>query len=329
MAAALVCGWCQSSAAAAESDDAHPVSAALGSCVDPDVAGYVPTRGGRLWYRMNGVRHLGTGVPALVVVHGGPGSNHRSLVPLVALADSYPVVLYDQLDSGHSDRPGKQANWSAERFAREIDDVRAALGLRDVVVLGHSAGAAWVLKNAARQPRGLRGMILAGPLVSTRLWLDDAAALRAALPAAARDALTRHELAGTTSSAEYLAAADEYESRHLCHGPCPRPCFANGRPAFNAALYEYMWGPTEFRATGVLAPFDATAALRSARVPVLVMCGQFDEVRESTCSALAAMAPRGSAVIVPNAAHMTFLENPAASVDAVRAFLASLPRSVK
>src|SRR5512136_884625 len=41
---------------------------------------------------------------AVIVVHGGPGWDYRSLLPLKALADDYYVVFYDQQGAGLSPR---------------------------------------------------------------------------------------------------------------------------------------------------------------------------------------------------------------------------------
>jgi L-proline amide hydrolase len=50
-------------------------------------------------------------------MHGGPGGTHLSNMPYVALSDTYPVILYDQLGSGNSERPGDQKN-----FPGSLDD---------------------------------------------------------------------------------------------------------------------------------------------------------------------------------------------------------------
>ena len=234
----------------------------------------------------NGARHLESDVPPLIVLHGGPGGNHRGLIPLTELADSRAVVLYDQLDSGHSERPGDPDNWNAQRFVDEIATVRDALGINQYVVLGHSAGGAWAAMHAIEDHVGLRGVILSSPLLSTSLWLADAAVHRAALPEEIRATLARNEMNSTTDSAEYLAATEQYYNRHLCRTPCEMGDLTNDRPPFNAALYEFMWGPTEFRATGTLRDFDLTPSLADIKVPVAIVCGEFDEARPATWRAL-------------------------------------------
>lgn len=136
-----------------------PISAAH---QDPEVSGYVKVEGGRIWYRLNGAEHAGE-KPTVIAIHGGPGGHHRSMMPLVKLSDSFPVLLYDQLDSGNSDRPGNQANWEVERFVDEIDHIRRKLKLKNVVLVGHSWGGTIAAEYATRRPSGLRGVVLASP----------------------------------------------------------------------------------------------------------------------------------------------------------------------
>lgn len=79
--------------------------------------------------------------PVLIVVHGGPGSDYRALLPLKDLADSYYVVFYDQRGSGLSQRlPEDQL--TLESFREELKGVIEyyAKG-KPVYLLGHSWGA--------------------------------------------------------------------------------------------------------------------------------------------------------------------------------------------
>ena len=63
--------------------------------------GFVPVDGGKVAYWIEGTGH---GTP-LLVLHGGPGIPHDYLANLAELGDQRPVVFYDQLGCGKSDRP--------------------------------------------------------------------------------------------------------------------------------------------------------------------------------------------------------------------------------
>ena len=172
----------------------EPTSAAT---PDPEIAGYVAVEGGRVWYRINGTEHFAEGKMPLLVIHGGPGFSHHYLLTLTDLADERPVILYDQLDSGNSDRPSDSANWTVERFVDEVDHVRNALGLARLVVLGSSWGGSVAASYAIRQPSGPAGLVLASPLISTERWIADNTEYREQLPDETQKILDEHEAAGT------------------------------------------------------------------------------------------------------------------------------------
>ncbi len=102
--------------------------------------GFIPVPGGRVFYRIIG--QDATGVP-LLALHGGPGIPHDYLEPLEALADERPVVFYDQLGCGGSDRPGDLSLYTLPRFVEELAVVRRELGLERVHLLGSPGAACW------------------------------------------------------------------------------------------------------------------------------------------------------------------------------------------
>jgi proline iminopeptidase len=90
--------------------------------------GFITVEGGRIWYHRVGT---GTGTP-LVLLHGGPGSASYALKPLLALGNERPVIIYDQLGSGKSDRPTDTTLFTVERYVRELQALRDSLGLAEV-----------------------------------------------------------------------------------------------------------------------------------------------------------------------------------------------------
>lgn len=58
-------------------------------------------------YRFHGEQFNDPGNPPVIVLHGGPGADYRSLLDLRELADEFRVVFYDQRGSGLSPRVPK------------------------------------------------------------------------------------------------------------------------------------------------------------------------------------------------------------------------------
>ena len=86
-------------------------------------------------------------------------------------------------------------------------------------------------------------------------------------------------------------------------------------------MYEYMWGPSEFTATGTLKDYDRVDRLDEISVPVLWITGEFDEARPVTVRYFSTLTPKGEFSMVRNAAHSTMHDNRAENIRLIRDFL--------
>jgi proline iminopeptidase/L-proline amide hydrolase len=287
----------------------------------PDFEKMVPVEGGGVYVRVNGAIK-GPKLP-IVMLHGGPGGTHAHFLTALALADERPVILYDQLDSGQSDRPNDPKNWRVARFVDEVDLVRKALGVERWHLLGHSWGGTLALEYGARRPAALRGLALASPLVSTRSWIADADQLRKQLPASAQAQIARCDAGPSPACTEGTTAFYRaYNGREP--GTVAASIYARAHPGgFNPKLYNAMWGASEFVSTGSLRDYDGEpllAKLDGKRT--LFIGGQYDEARPSTLSGFAARVPGAEFATVPGAAHGLFADRPQETVALIRGWLA-------
>lgn len=279
--------------------------------------GYVDVEGGRVFYRAHG---SGDGTP-LLCVHGGPGMTHDYLEPLERLGDDRRVVLYDQLGSGRSDRPGNEGLWRVDRFVDELGAVRRALGLEEMHLLGHSWGGCLAATYALEHPGGLRSLVLASPLISVDRWLQDAVALRSALAEDVQDVLDRHERDGFTDCPEYAGATLAFYKRHFCRlDPWPE-ALERTWAGMGADLYVTMWGPTEFYATGILRGYDLTERLAEINAPTLFTCGRHDEANPETVEHFAERVRGSKIALFENSSHTPHIEEPDHYLEVVRTFL--------
>jgi proline iminopeptidase len=287
--------------------------------------GYINLSDGRVWYRV-----VGSGErPPLVLLHGGPGFPHDYLEPLGALADERPVIFYDQLGCGRSDRPDDTSLWHADRFVKELEQVRATLAPERVHILGHSWGSMLATDYALTRPRGLLSLILASPALSIKRWVEDAAECRKQLPANVQETLSRHEREGTIDSDEYRQAAEVFYRRHVCRlEPWPE-AMARTLEGMGQAVYNTMWGPSEFHPTGNLLDYDRTARLNEIEAPVLFTCGRYDEATPEAAGWYQSLTPRSELAVFDGSAHMPHLEETDLYLEAVRDFLRRADRQVR
>ena len=286
----------------------------------PDQEFMVPVSSGRVYVRVNG--RLDSPRLPVVLIHGGPGGNHAAFLNLLALRDERSVILYDQLDCGLSDHPGKPENWTVARFTSEVDAVRRALHIPRWHVLGQSWGGTIALEYGARRPPELAGLVLASPLVSTRSWIADANTLRARLPAAVQATLRGCEPPAPITHA-CRQATNIFYANYLGRTPTPKAyrdyVAAHRRLGFNEQLYEAMWGSSEFVATGTLRGYDGEPLLANLDGKrTLFIDGQYDEARPPTLAAFAALAHGADFGVVPGSAHAMFFDRPDEALGIIR-----------
>jgi len=296
------------------------LTATLSACTDKGLTpgeGYIDVEGGKVWYRIAG---SGSKTP-LLLLHGGPGAPSYYLNPLQRVAADRPVIFYDQLGAGRSDRPTDPSLWRIDRFVDELATVRKALGLQKVHILGHSWGTMLAIDYLRAEPDGVESLILASPALSVRRWAQDADRLLATLPEDLQQVIRTHEAAGTTDDPAYQEAVMAYYQRFLSRSdPWPEDLqltFEN----FNADLYGQMWGPSEFTATGTLKNYEREEDLPGLDLPVLFTAGRYDEATPETVRHFQSLVPGAQIAIFEHSAHMTMLDEADAYADTVRQFL--------
>ena len=302
------------------------VTFALASCSDSGLRpgeGFIDVEGGRVWYRIVG---SGDATP-LLLLHGGPGAPSHYLNPLEGVSVDRPVVFYDQLGAGRSDRPSDASLWQVDRFVHELAQVRDALGLEEVHILGHSWGSMLALEYLLTKPDGVESVVFASPVFSVTRWAADAQRLIATLPQEYRSAIERNEKAGTTDSAEYQAATMEYYRRYLSISDPWSPDLLAAFEGLNPDIYGSMWGPSEFTATGSLRMYEREDVLGELGLPVLYTAGRYDEATPETVEHYRGLTPNAEIEIFEHSAHMTMLDEPDAYVSAIRDFLSRIDRA--
>lgn len=299
------------------------------ACGSPDALpdalpddGFIDVPGGRIAFRVMG---NGPGLP-LLVIHGGPGSS-SCIYPstLRGIAEHRPVIMYDQLGTGYSDRITDLERYAVvPRFVEEVVAIRESLGLEAFHILGHSWGGSVTMEYLlATEAAGVRSAIFVGPLVGTDRWLEDANALVSELSDESQAAIRAAIASGDFSTPDFDAANTEFMGqfgvRDVEAYEAIEECAV--RPPGDSGLYEYMWGPSEFVSTGTLRDYDRIDRLPELDVPVLFLAGEYDEARPGTMREFQRLVDGSEVVIIPDAGHVSNVDQPAAFNEAVTVFL--------
>ena len=293
----------------------------------PDAQHMIAVEGGNVWVRVNG--DLDAEAEPAIFIHGGPGGTHLGFGELISMADERAVILYDQLDSGMSERPEDPANWRVERFVSELESIRQALGIDRWHVVGHSWGAALALEYAAAYPQYTASAVLGGTWISTPHWIMGTNLLINDLPDSTA-ATIRACIAGETPVAMTCEQADRAFYANF-NGRPDMPAPSEEALAFyqqyagegwNETVYNAMWGPTEYVATGTLVSYDGTPLLsRVDGSRVLFMVGQYDEAQLDQVLDFVRLTPGAELAVVPGGSHSYPGERPIETEAILRAWL--------
>jgi len=279
----------------------------------------LPVPGGRIWYKKTGA---GTGTPVMLL-HGGPGFSSYYLKSLEGLGDDRPVIRYDQLGGGKSDKVADTTMFTIPHFVAELDSLRAALGMPTVHLVGHSWGTILAFEYYRAHPEHVVSLTLGSAALDIPTWERNARKLVTTLSDSSQRAIKTREAEKKFDAPDYQAAIGEFYGKYVWRHPVEADLDSTMKTA-NEKIYNYMQGPSEFTITGTLKNYNSTPFLRDVKVPTLYTVGEFDEADPPTVKRFAAMTPGARVVVLAGSAHLSEWDAPEAMNKAIRDFLRSV-----
>jgi len=258
--------------------------------------------------------------PIIMALHGGPGSDYRSILPLQRLAeDGYRVVFWDQRGAGLSQRHDA-SSYTNDAY---LEDLRLVIEHyttspnQPLVFIGHSWGAmyaTWFINEHGTYGGRIKGAILSEPGAFTKAQLDDFLS-----KIEAEISFTGEQLNDGTWSRQFMSPSDHERADYLTallsydglpsegHDPDnPTPFWRRGA-VVNKRLLELV----EHRA------FDWTTNLSAFSTHVLFLRGERNTVATlEHQQTLAAAYPSSEVITMAGTGHEMVWEDP----DAYLAF---------
>ena len=270
--------------------------------------------------------------PVVITLHGGPGGDYRSILSLQALADEYFVVFFDQRGSGLSPRVDP-AEITIESALADLDSIVEYFGKGEKVnLVAHSWGAMLASAYMGQFPEKIDHVILAEPgfltselaekfTQATRIHFSGsllAYFLKTQFESLHVDGPDEH------ASKDYFVhqwnlypGSDHPQAGFRCQGDTPKESetwrfgSATSNAFFQQAVDEDGNFVTNF-VTGV----------ENFEKKVLFMTGECQTVIGADWqSQQMEFFPDAELVVIPNAGHEMFFENPGVSLEVVRAYL--------
>ncbi len=277
--------------------------------------------GHKTWYKVFGPNNKG--IP-LFVIHGGPGYPHNFQNNLSVLADNgYPVVMYDQLGCGLSDRPKDLSLWTVSLYVDELEALRELLEFDTINVVGQSWGGSLALEYSLKYPERVNKLILHSPLIDTKLWVKEAEKLKDQLPDNLGSRMRQLEQSGDTSGKEYKKLSHLFNDTFVLRVK-PKPQDAiDGENYAGLDVYHTMWGPSEAHCTGNLKDWSVIDRLPGIKQKTLLISGKYDEATPRQMEIVKNKVPDIRWELFDNSSHCANLEEPEKFMKVVSEFLKS------
>lgn len=290
--------------------------------------GFVDAHGVLIYYKA-----VGQGQP-LLIVHGGPGASHDYFLPyLLPLARTNRLIFIDERGSGRSQKLEDSSAYTVENMVEDVEDVRQALDLGKISLLGHSFGGVLAQAYALKYPENLSHLILCSTFHSTSKMNEVFKKMKEKMSPELLARIDKMEKAGLYGhgkeyekgrySAEYMTAAwgDGYfPYLYRNHPDANYDPVANGNMSWD--LYRVMWGSNgEFVIDGNLKSVEYTDRLSKITVPTLITVGDNDECDPSLSEEMHQKITGSQLVVFPKSGHMTFVDQPKLFISTVNDFL--------
>lgn len=267
-------------------------------------------------------RKLGHG-PVLVCHPGGPGFSATYFGDLAALWEQFTLIMLNPRGTGGSARPADRRAYEIEDYVADLEELRAHLGLERMLLLGHSHGGVVAQAYAAKFPGRVRALVLSSTLA--RFASEQESAMQKGIEkrtgqAWYQDALAalEEEQAGNFETDKQMA---DLVFREL---PLYFAHFGPAEAGYLDTLRTEQLNADTLRLFNkeIFYTFDMRELLPSITARTLVITGDDDFICGPICAEEICAGIRGAmSVVIGDAGHMVFVEQPQAFHDEVADFL--------
>lgn len=267
------------------------------------------------------VKIAGRGVPC-VVVHGGPGAGSYSLehLGLQPLESTLQLIYLDQRGSGRS-ASSPRHNYALARQVQDLEELRQRLGLRQWVLLAHSFGGVIATAYAQRYPEHVQALVLVNAVLNPTASLESMVHYGdSLLPAAARPQLPPTAPLPQRLGAMMQALGQQkllYQLQYTTDTAATRASRVVQQQPGNRDFAAHVFDFPDYGR-------DYAPATSTLGMPVLVLAGH-DDYTAGPRAYQAWHFPQQRVLLLPGR-HNLLQEQPARTQQAVRTFVAALPR---
>ena len=275
----------------------------------------------RLFYRV-----VGKGSKTIVFVHGGPGLGiDDGGYDLEAIAaKGFRFIMYNQRGGGRSELVTDKSKLGMDYYVRDLEALRQNFGLKRMNLIGLSWGSGVAAYYATASPQHVNRIVFLSPMPPTQEFSKQ-----------------RNQKIRSLIDTKTLAEINEVHNRSKNANDADLPRLCRELNAYLDRLYvadpshlsrargdTCSYTPKAIRgaesttegAVKSLGSWNFQSMLEKIRVPALVVEGEKTNVPLDATEAWARWLPNAGLLLVRNAGHMNWLDQPDAVMSSIDEF---------
>lgn len=261
---------------------------------------------------MYDVEEVGAGEP-LLLLHGFTGSKETWRSFLSSWSKHFRVIAVDLLGHGKTEHPVDEARYNIEVVAHDLLILVDSIHAEQVHILGYSMGGRLAVTFASLYPKRVRSLVLE----STTAGLEEKEEREARVQ---KD----RKLANFIETAGIPAFVDKWEAVPLFASQKRLSKSSRDRLRNERLRNNEIGLANSLRGMGTGVQPSCWHRLHKFQMPVLLLCGEYDEKFIGILSRMEYMLPNARIIQISDAGHAIHVEQPEKFDTIVMGFLNSL-----
>ncbi|AIF45304.1 alpha/beta fold hydrolase [Virgibacillus sp. SK37] len=254
----------------------------------------------------------------IILLAGGPGLSFTTLTPLLRLARTRTVVVYDQLGSGKSTRSDQLSSLSISDFIEQFNDVITELGIKNFHILGHSWGAILAVNVALQFPKNVQSLILHSGIADWKDCLKHRKKFESDFfPKNLKETIYKLKQNEKISSEEIESANILFNQLFYCRTTYPI-YLDKALEDKDSGTNQLIWNTDK---NEEMANYNICPRLKEIKCPTLIISGKYDGISVGQGELFNSLIQNSKHIVFNNSSHYAHIEEEQEFIRQVSNFL--------
>lgn len=234
------------------------------------------------------------------------------------IAESRPVIAYDQLGSGKSTRSKQFSSLGIDSFIDQFNSVVTELDIPEFHLLGHSWGTILGVNIALQYPENIRSLILHSGIADWKKCIEARKNFETEYyPEDLKIIIKKNKEGNKVSPDEMKEATNKFNKLFYCRTKYPI-YLSESLNDKDLGTNQLIWNPGK---NEEMANYNICDRLNEIKCPTLIMSGKYDGISVGQAELFNSNIKNSKHVEFKNSAHYSHVEEEPEFLSQVKSFL--------